>query len=64
MAQYLILIYGDEAQWDARGDDEMRAVDAGHAAFRERGGRRSSRRVSSSRAAWRPPCAPVGSGRW
>ena len=38
MAQYLILIYGDEARWDARSDDEKRAVDAAHGAFRERGG--------------------------
>ncbi|MFK4808025.1 YciI family protein [Microbacterium sp. ZW CA_36] len=53
MAQYLILIYGDEAQWDARSDDEMRAVDAGHAAFRERGGSAiiASGELESSRTA-------------
>ncbi|MBD3940820.1 hypothetical protein IF188_03775 [Microbacterium sp. NEAU-LLC] len=38
MAQYLILIYGDEAQWDARTEDGMRATDAGHQAFTERAG--------------------------
>ena len=38
MAQYLILIYGDEAQVEARSEDELQAVGAGHAAFRERAG--------------------------
>ncbi|MBW9093949.1 hypothetical protein JNB62_09670 [Microbacterium jejuense] len=38
MAKYMILIYGDEAQWDARTDEGMRATDAGHAAFAERAG--------------------------
>ncbi|WP_109209338.1 MULTISPECIES: YciI family protein [Microbacterium] len=36
MAQYLILIYGDEARWDAVTDDERQRVDEGHRAFRER----------------------------
>ncbi|GAA5097759.1 YciI family protein [Microbacterium yannicii] len=53
MAQYLILIYGDEAQWDARSEDERRAVDAGHAEFRERAGSViiSSGELESSRMA-------------
>lgn len=38
MAQYLFLIYGDEAQWDARSDDELKAIVEGHIAFRERAG--------------------------
>ena len=68
MAQYLILIYGDEAQWDARGDDEMRAVDAGHAAFRERGGSaiiasgelESSRMATTLRAGGKRPLVTDG----
>jgi hypothetical protein len=39
MAKYLVLIYGDEAQWDARSEDGKRATDAGHRAFTERAGR-------------------------
>ncbi|MGN6217982.1 MAG: YciI family protein [Microbacterium sp.] len=38
MAQYMILVYGDEAQWDARTDEGIRATDAGHRAFVERAG--------------------------
>lgn len=38
MAQYLILIYGDEARWEAIGDDERRGIDDGHRAFRDRAG--------------------------
>jgi hypothetical protein len=38
MAQYMVLIYGDEAQWDARTDEGIRATDAGHRAFAERAG--------------------------
>jgi len=38
MAQYMILIYGDEAQWDARTDEGVRATDAGHRAFTARAG--------------------------
>lgn len=35
MANYLILIYGDEQRWQGSTDQERRAIDAGHAAFRE-----------------------------
>ncbi|GAA5204336.1 YciI family protein [Microbacterium jejuense] len=38
MAQYLILIYGDEARWDALTAEGMRKIDEGHRAFRERAG--------------------------
>jgi len=38
MAQYMILIYGDEARWDALTADELRAIDAGHRAFRAQAG--------------------------
>lgn len=53
MAQYLILIYGDEARWDAVTDAEMAEIDAGHRAFWERGGQaiRSSGQLEPSRMA-------------
>lgn len=38
MAQYLILIYGDEARWEAATSEEMAQIDAGHGAFWARGG--------------------------
>ncbi|HEY3437716.1 MAG TPA: YciI family protein [Actinotalea sp.] len=33
MAKYLVLIYGDEQQWDARTPDEQETNHAGHRAF-------------------------------
>jgi hypothetical protein len=33
MAKFLLLIYGDEARWDAMSADEWRAHDAAHVAF-------------------------------
>lgn len=33
MAKYLVLIYGDEQRWDARTDDELRALERAHADF-------------------------------
>ncbi|MFC8190170.1 YciI family protein [Cellulomonas sp. NPDC057328] len=33
MARYLILIHGDEQQWDARTPEHQEANDAGHRAF-------------------------------
>jgi hypothetical protein len=33
MAKYLILIYGDERQWDAMTPEEGRQVDEGHRTF-------------------------------
>jgi len=33
MAKYLILIYGDEQQWDEMSAQEQRRIDDGHAAF-------------------------------
>ena len=33
MAKYLILIYGDERQWDEMSPQEQRRIDDGHAAF-------------------------------
>jgi hypothetical protein len=38
MAQYLILIYGDEGRWDAATDAEMRQIDEGHRTFWARAG--------------------------
>jgi len=38
MAQYMILIYGDEARWDALTEAERRAIDEGHRTFREQAG--------------------------
>jgi hypothetical protein len=38
MAQYLILIYGEEARWEAASDAELRQIDDGHRAFRARAG--------------------------
>lgn len=38
MAKYLILIYGDEQRWDAETEQERRAKDEGHRAFRAAGG--------------------------
>jgi hypothetical protein len=38
MAQYLILIYGDEQQWDERSVQERRRIDEGHAAFAAKAG--------------------------
>lgn len=34
MAQFLILIYGDEQRWETASEDEMRQIHAGHRAFR------------------------------
>jgi hypothetical protein len=33
MAKYLILIYGDEGQWDEMSSDDERALGEGHRAF-------------------------------
>jgi hypothetical protein len=33
MAKYMILIFGDDEQWDAMSPTDMRAHDAAHAAF-------------------------------
>src|SRR4051812_44108595 len=33
MAKYLILIYGDEQQWESASPDERRRVDEAHAGF-------------------------------
>jgi hypothetical protein len=38
MAQYLILIYGDEQRWAAMPEREQRALDAAHRAFAARAG--------------------------
>ncbi len=38
MAKYLILIYGDEAQWDARTAEQDQALGDGHRAFRAAAG--------------------------
>ena len=54
MANYLILIYGDEQRWDTMSAAEMQAIDEGHRAFRERAGaaiRASGQLESSSTAA-------------
>jgi hypothetical protein len=40
MAKYLILIYGDERQWEARTPEEREALEAGHAAFSAAAGSR------------------------
>jgi hypothetical protein len=38
MANYLILIYGDEQRWDTMSAAEMREIDEGHRIFTERAG--------------------------
>jgi hypothetical protein len=38
MAKYMLLIYGDAAQWEAMTPEQARAHDAAHAAFREAAG--------------------------
>jgi hypothetical protein len=38
MAKYMLLIYGDAAQWDAMSPEQQRAHDAAHAAFRDAAG--------------------------
>jgi len=38
MAKYMILIYGDAAQWDAMSAEQQEAYRAGHAAFRSAAG--------------------------
>lgn len=40
MAKYLILIYGDNRQWEARSPEEQEANAAGHAAFAAKAGAR------------------------
>ena len=40
MAKFLVLIYGDEARWDAMSVDEWRAHDAAHVAFSAAAGKR------------------------
>lgn len=53
MAQYLILIYGDEARWEAATDAEMQQIDSGHCAFHARAGKaiRASGQLESTRMA-------------
>jgi hypothetical protein len=38
MAKYMLLIWGDAAQWDTMTPDQAQAHDAAHAAFREAAG--------------------------
>ena len=38
MAQYLVLIYGNEQRWENASAEEMRQIDAGHRAFRAKAG--------------------------
>jgi hypothetical protein len=38
MGKYLILIYGDEQQWDTMSEAEQRRIDAGHIAFNGQAG--------------------------
>lgn len=40
MAKYMILIYGDQQQWDAMTPDERQALYAGHGAFAAKAGSR------------------------
>ena len=40
MAKFLVLIYGDEARWNAMSADQMRAHDAAHVAFSNAAGKR------------------------
>jgi len=40
MAKYMLLIYGDEKQWDAMTREQAEAHDAAHAAFRAAAGAR------------------------
>jgi len=40
MAKYMILIYGDAAQWDAMTEEQWQAHGAGHAAFNAEAGSR------------------------
>ena len=48
MAKYLILIYGDEAQWDEASHDEQRRIGAGHAAFVAKAGWRAGPKILDS----------------
>lgn len=38
MGKYLILIYGDEQQWDTRSEAEQQRIDGGHIAFAGKAG--------------------------
>jgi len=38
MAQYLILIYGNEQRWNEMSPEEMEQIDDGHRAFRAKAG--------------------------
>ncbi|WP_439660229.1 YciI family protein [Lentzea sp. HUAS TT2] len=40
MAKYMILIYGDAAQWDAMTEEQWHAHNEGHAAFAAKAGAR------------------------
>jgi hypothetical protein len=54
MANYLILIYGDEQRWDTMSAAEMQEIDEGHRKFVQRAGtaiRASGQLESSSTAA-------------
>ncbi len=50
MAEYMILIYGDEQRWDAMSAEEMRRIDEGHETFRAKAGAKivSSGQLESS----------------
>ena len=40
MAKYMLLIYGDDQQWEAMTPEQAKVHDAGHAAFRAAAGSR------------------------
>ena len=40
MATYLLLIFGDDVQWETMTPEQMKAHDAAHAAFRDAAGAR------------------------
>jgi hypothetical protein len=53
MARYLILIYGNEARWNAMSEADMKEIDEGHRAFRAKAGTAvlSAGQLESSEAA-------------
>jgi len=40
MSKYMLLIYGDEQQWETISAEDMAEIDAGHVAFQKRAGDR------------------------
>jgi hypothetical protein len=38
MAQYMVLLYGNEQRWDSMSPDEAQQIDDGHRAFRAKAG--------------------------